>query len=91
MRSDDSLQPILVVFPEEEGGKRILLDPQHFAGLDEIGSFLAILAEHYGRAFLQSGRAIDLPDALQQIGDMFLMDVETAIEKAIAEEDGALD
>ena len=38
MRSDDSLQPILVVFPEEEGGKRILLDPQHFAGLEEVDS-----------------------------------------------------
>ena len=71
--------PFLVAFPndeEEGGGQRIMLDPGFFNGLDEVGMFLADLAHHYARAFVQSGRARDLPDALGLIRSMFEMELD---------------
>jgi len=66
MRNDDNLQPFLVAFPLEEGGQQVMLDPGFFNGADEVGLFLADLARHYARAFVQSGRARDMNDALEQ-------------------------
>ncbi len=71
MRDDSLPQPFLVAFPDDEVGPRILLDPQYFTGLDEVGDLLAHLAQLYARAFVQSGRAQDMRDALEQIQDMF--------------------
>jgi len=78
--------PFLVAFPPEEnedgvmGGPKVMLDPAFFHGLDEVGSFLAELAGQYARAFLQSGRAMDMEDALAQIRDMLLADLEEIAE-----------
>jgi len=76
MRNDDNLQPFLVAFPMEEGGQQVMLDPAFFNGADEVGLFLADLARHYARAFLQSGRARDMQDALDQVQEFFLMEMQ---------------
>ena len=71
--------PFLVAFPNDEedgGGQRIMLDPGFFHGLDEVGTFLADLARHYARAFVQSGRARDEEDALGLIQSMFEMGLD---------------
>jgi len=75
--------PFLVAFPnddDEGGGQRIMLDPGFFHGLDEVGMFLADLAHHYARAFVQSGRARDEADALGLIRSMFEMELDEAEE-----------
>ncbi|MEM9740275.1 MAG: DUF5076 domain-containing protein [Pseudomonadota bacterium] len=77
MRNDDNLQPFLVAFPLEEGGQQIMLDPGFFNGADEVGFFLADLARHYARAFVQSGRARDMDDALVQVREFFQMELES--------------
>jgi hypothetical protein len=77
---DDSPRPFLVAFPpgigpygEDPGGEvTVMLDPEHFKGLDEVGGFLASLARHYARTFVQSGRARDEDDALDQVVEGFL-------------------
>ncbi len=78
MRSDENLQPFLVAFPGGEGGQTVMLDPSFFNGSDEVGSFLADLARHYARAFVQSGRARDTRDAIEQIREMFDNELDAA-------------
>ena len=71
--------PFLVAFPndqEDGGGQRIMLDPGFFNGLDEVGMFLADLAQHYARAFVQSGRARNESDALGLIRSMFELELD---------------
>ncbi len=75
MRDDSIPQPFLVAFPVEDEDPRILLDPQYFAGLDEVGLFLSDLAKLYARAFLQSGRARDMRDAIEQVQEIFNADI----------------
>lgn len=78
-REPGAPSPFLVAFPNDEdegGGQRIMLDPGYFQGLDEIGMFLADLAHHYARAFVQSGRARDETDALALIRSMFEMELD---------------
>ncbi|MEL6473433.1 MAG: DUF5076 domain-containing protein [Pseudomonadota bacterium] len=79
MKDDGVPQPVLVAFPEEGGGQRVMLDPGYFHGLDEVGTFLADLARHYGRAFVQSGRAQDMNDAIDQIEEVFAMQAREPI------------
>lgn len=80
-------QPFLVAFPGNQGpyaedneasgeGQTVMLDPTYFSGLGEVGVFLADLARHYGRAFVQSGRARDMEDAIEQIREMFDLELE---------------
>lgn len=76
MKDDGVPQPILVAFPEEGGGQRVMLDPGFFHGLDEVGLFMADLVRHYARAFVQSGRARDMNDAVVQIRE--ILDMEFA-------------
>ena len=71
--------PFLVAFPNDDdagGGQRIMLDPGFFHGLDEVGMFLADLARHYARSFVQSGRARDEADALGLIRSMFELEMD---------------
>lgn len=75
MRDESIPQPFLVAFPMEGEEPRIMLDPQYFAGLDEVGLFLVDLARLYGRAFVQSGRARDMRDALEQVQEIFDADI----------------
>lgn len=75
MRDESIPQPFLVAFPMEEEGPRIMLDPQFFSGLDEVGLFLVDLSRLYARAFVQSGRARDMRDALEQIQEIFDADI----------------
>lgn len=75
MRNDDNLQPFLVAFPMDEGGQQVMLDPGFFNGADEVGLFLADLARHYARAFVQSGRARDVADALEQMQEYFNLEM----------------
>lgn len=82
MRNDDNLQPFLVAFPLEEGGQKIMLDPAFFNGADEVGLFLADLARHYARAFVQSGRARDMADALDQVREFFVMEIDDQADEA---------
>ncbi|MCI4644952.1 MAG: DUF5076 domain-containing protein [Hyphomonadaceae bacterium] len=81
MRSDDNLQPFLVAFPMEQGGQQVMLDPGFFHGADEVGVFLADLARHYARAFVQSGRARDMEDALEQIAEYFQSEVDEPMDE----------
>ena len=81
MRNEDNLQPFLVAFPVEEGGQQVMLDPGYFNGADEVGVFLADLARHYARAFVQSGRAIDESAALEQIRELFDMELDTPTDE----------
>ncbi len=75
MRDDSIPQPFLVAFPMEGSEPRIMLDPQYFSGLDEVGLFLSDLAKMYARAFVQSGRARDMQDALEQVQEIFNADI----------------
>lgn len=75
MRDESIPQPFLVAFPMEDEDPRIMLDPQYFAGLDEVGLFLVDLARLYARAFVQSGRAKDMRDALEQVQGIFDADI----------------
>lgn len=75
MRDESIPQPFLVAFPMENEAPRIMLDPQFFAGLDEVGLFLVDLSRLYARAFVQSGRARDMRDALEQIQEIFDADI----------------
>ena len=84
MRDDSVPQPFLVAFPMEEDDPRIMLDPMYFAGLDEVGLFLVDLSRLYARAFVQSGRARDMRDALDQIQEIFDAD----ITEPLPEEEG---
>lgn len=88
MRDDGVPQPFLVVFPMEDGEQRVMLDPQYFQGLDEVGLFLSDLAKHYARAFVQSGRARDAADAIEQIQEIFFADV---MEPFGEDAEGAMD
>lgn len=81
MRSEDNLQPFLVAFPMEDGGQQVMLDPNFFQGVDEVGAFLALLARHYARAFVQSGRARDMEDALEQVVEYFQDEVNEPLEE----------
>mgnify|MGYP006267316997 CR=1 FL=1 len=76
MRSEDNLQPFLVAFPGGEGGQTVMLDPSFFTGAGEVGLFLADLARHYARAFVQSGRARDMEDAIEQMRELFDAELE---------------
>lgn len=80
-------QPFLVAFPGNQGpyaddneaagdGQTVMLDPTYFDGLGEVGIFLADLARHYARAFIQSGRARDMTDAIEQIRELFEMELD---------------
>lgn len=89
MRDDGVPQPFLVAFPMEDGSQQVMLDPGFFAGLDEVGDFLGELAKQYGRAFVQSGRARDMEDALEQIREMFLLELETPDEEGDEGAEGA--
>lgn len=81
MRNDDNLQPFLVAFPMEDGGQQVMLDPGFFNGADEVGIFLADLARHFARAFVQSGRASDEADAIEQIRELFDMELDTPTDE----------
>lgn len=82
MRREGELEPFLVAFPSEEGdGQRVLLNPMYFNALDEVGDFLAEIAHQYALGFVQSGRAIDLEDALEQIAEYFLIGVNELVEE----------
>lgn len=81
MRDDGVPQPFLVAFPQEEGGQQVMLDPGFFNGLDEVGIFMADLVRHYARAFVQSGRAIDMSDAVEQIREMFDMELNNPTDE----------
>lgn len=81
MRREDDLQPFLVAFPMENGGQQVMLDPGFFNGADEVGLFLADLAHHYARAFVQSGRARDVDDAVEQMREFFLAELDNATDE----------
>lgn len=81
MRDDSVPQPFLVAFPSEDGEPRVMLDPLFFQGLDEVGLFLSDLAKHYARSFLQSGRARDWADAIEQIQEIFDADVSIPLKE----------
>lgn len=97
---DDAIkgpQPFLVAFPGEQGpyaednevtgdGQTVMLDPSYFNGLDEVGIFMADLARHFARAFVQSGRARSVEDAVEQIRELF--DVE--LDQPTDEGDGQI-
>jgi hypothetical protein len=84
MRDESIPQPFLVAFPMEGEDPRIMLDPMYFAGLDEVGLFLVDLSRLYARAFVQSGRARDMRDGLDQIREIFDAD----ISEPVPDEDG---
>lgn len=82
MRREGELEPFLVAFPaEEDSAHRVLLNPMYFVGLDEVGDFLAELAHQYAVGFVQSGRAMDLEDALEQIGEYFVAGVNEFVSE----------
>ena len=60
---------------------QIMLDPGFFQGPDEVGSFLAVLARQYARAFVQSGQAMDEDDALERIQEMLAYEFEMAMKE----------
>ena len=85
-------QPFLVAFPGSDGpysedneasgeGQTVMLDPTYFGGLDEVGVFLADLARHYARAFIQSGRARSEEDAIEQIREYFDLELDNATDE----------
>lgn len=79
MRGPGDLQPFLLGLPGEEGEHRIVVDPTYFAGLDEVGDLLAEIAALFAQGFVQSGRAIDMADAMEQIEEslvLALQDIE---------------
>lgn len=79
MRDESVPQPFLVAFPMEDEDPRIMLDPMYFAGLDEVGLFLVDLSRLYARAFVQSGRARNMRDALEQIQEIFDADISEPV------------
>jgi len=79
MRDESVPQPFLVAFPMEDEDPRVMLDPMYFAGLDEVGLFLVDLSRLYARAFVQSGRARDMRDALDQIQEIFDADISEPV------------
>lgn len=81
MKDDGAPQPFLVAFPMEDGGQQVMLDPSFFHGLDEVGIFMADLARHYARAFVQSGRARDTEDALEQIRELFVIELDSPTDE----------
>ena len=81
MKDASAPQPFLVAFPEEGGGQRVMLDPGFFHGLDEVGVFMADLVRHYARAFVQSGRAQSMEDAIEQVREMFDMELATPTDE----------
>ena len=81
MRNEDNLQPFLVAFPMEDGGQQVMLDPGFFSGADEVGVFLADLARHYARAFVQSGRARDEGAAMEQIRELFDLELDSPTDE----------
>lgn len=85
MRDDSIPQPFLVAFPMENEDPRIMLDPQYFAGLDEVGLFLSDLGKMYARAFVQSGRARDMRDALVQVQEIFNADISEPLPEENAD------
>ena len=87
MRDESVPQPFLVAFPMEEEDPRIMLDPMYFAGLDEVGLFLVDLSRLYARAFVQSGRARDMRDALDQIREIFDADISEPVPDETVEEE----
>ncbi|MEL6257470.1 MAG: DUF5076 domain-containing protein [Pseudomonadota bacterium] len=82
MKTDETPQPFLVAFPIEDGGQQVLLDPQFFHGLDEVGLFMADLARHFARAFIQSGRARDMADAVEQIREYWDLELNSPTDDA---------
>ncbi|MEM6411879.1 MAG: DUF5076 domain-containing protein [Pseudomonadota bacterium] len=92
MRDDGVPQPVLVVFPSEDEEPKVMLDPLFLQGLDEVGLFLSDIAKHYARTFVQSGRARDLRDALDQIQEIFNADItEPFGEEEVEEAQGSVD
>ena len=87
MRDDSVPKPFLVAFPMENEDPRIMLDPQYFDGLDEVGLFLVDLSRMYARAFVQSGRARNTRDALEQIQEIFDADITETMPEEIEEND----
>ncbi|MEO9971030.1 MAG: hypothetical protein ABJG15_14630 [Hyphomonadaceae bacterium] len=79
MRDESVPQPFLVAFPMEDEDPRIMLDPMYFTGLDEVGLFLVDLSRLYARAFVQSGRARNMRDALEQIQEIFDADISEPV------------
>ena len=79
MRDESVPQPFLVAFPMEDEEPRIMLDPMYFTGLDEVGLFLVDLSRLYARAFVQSGRARNMRDALEQIQEIFDADISEPV------------
>lgn len=87
MRSEDNLQPFLVAFPGGEGGQTVMLDPSFFHGADEVGVFLADVARHFARAFVQTGRARNMEDAIEQMREVF----DAELDNPTDEEEGGID
>ena len=87
MRDESIPQPFLVAFPMENEEPRVMLDPQYFSGLDEVGLFLVDLSRMYARAFVQSGRARDIRDGLEQIQEIFDADITEPVPEETAEEE----
>ncbi len=81
MRRSDNLQPFLLGVPSEEGGHRLVLDPTYFDGLDEVGGLMAEMARLYAESFVQSGRARDLDDALEQIEEGYVLALQDAADE----------
>ena len=81
MRDDRVPQPFLVAFPMPDAEPRIMLDPQYFSGLDEVGLFLSDLAKMYARAFVQSGRARNMRDGLDQIREIMASEMANFLDE----------
>ncbi len=77
MRRPGDLQPFLLGVPGEDGEHRIVVDPTYFAGLDEVGDLLAEIASLFAQGFVQSGRAIDMADAMEQIEESLVLALDT--------------
>lgn len=58
-----------------------MLDPGFFHGADEVGHFLGELAHQYARAFVQSGRAVHMADALEQIREFFVLETRSPLDE----------
>jgi len=81
MRRAGDLQPFLLAVPVEDEGHRIAVDPTYFSGLDEVGDLLAEIAAIFAQGFVQSGRARDMADAMEQIEESLviaLQDIDTS-------------
>ena len=76
MRGPGDLQPFLLGVPVDGEGHRIAVDPTYFAGLDEVGDLLAEIALLFAQGFVQSGRAVDMTDAMEQIQEGLVLALE---------------